>query len=237
MSAEPDRLEVLASQIRYYRARASEYDDVYERRGVYDRGADKNAVWQAELAQLTARFDAFPVGPTVVELAAGTGFWTRRLTRRAGHVTAIDAAPEALVLNRARLGDHASQVNYVAQDLFAWQPNRTWDTAVACFWLCHIPDTRLARFLNAMTSALTPDGILFVADKQPAPDLPLKEVQTRRLGQQTFSLVDHPRPVSDLVTAFQTAGLSVTADRVGERFVVLEGHRTRTNGNPTPSTT
>ena len=50
-------------------------------------------------------------GKTVVEVGAGTGFFTRRLARRAGRVIALDIDPEMLLLldslNAAQLGAEA----------------------------------------------------------------------------------------------------------------------------------
>jgi SAM-dependent methyltransferase len=45
---------------------------------------------------VTRALDAFRPGGDVLELAAGTGWWTARLAPHARSVTAVDAAPEAL---------------------------------------------------------------------------------------------------------------------------------------------
>jgi hypothetical protein len=42
---------LLAEQACYYRERAGEYEDWWFRRGRYDRGADANARWFAEVAE------------------------------------------------------------------------------------------------------------------------------------------------------------------------------------------
>jgi hypothetical protein len=41
---------ILAEQIRYYRARALEYDEWWERLGRYDRGSEESARWFSEQA-------------------------------------------------------------------------------------------------------------------------------------------------------------------------------------------
>src|SRR6185437_4587702 len=46
-----------------------------------------------------------------LEFAAGTGLWTQRLAPHCAHLTALDAAPETLAINRARLGAAAERVD------------------------------------------------------------------------------------------------------------------------------
>ena len=94
---------VLDHQLAYYRARAREYDDWWFRTGRYDRGPEANARWFAEVAELEAVVERFDPRGEVLELACGTGLWTKRLVGVADHLTAVDAAPEVLELNRARL--------------------------------------------------------------------------------------------------------------------------------------
>ena len=78
MSAE--RLE---EQKRYYAARAPEYDDWWYRRGRYAFDPDEKENWDADVAEVEAAVEAFvPRGP-MLELAAGTGIFTRKLVRLA----------------------------------------------------------------------------------------------------------------------------------------------------------
>ena len=115
---------LLAGQVEYYRARAAEYDAWWYRMGRFDRGADNNRAWRADVSVVESAVDAMltKVRPSrVLELACGTGLFTRRISRTAGHVTAVDAAPEVIAINRERVA--ASNVEYVEADLFAWQPN------------------------------------------------------------------------------------------------------------------
>lgn len=93
----------LREQLDYYRARAAEYDRWWLREGRFDRGAEANARWFREAATLEEIVAAFAPRGEVLELACGTGLWTRHLVGYADRVTAVDAAPEVLVINRARL--------------------------------------------------------------------------------------------------------------------------------------
>lgn len=94
---------LLDEQISYYRARAWEYDEWFHRRGRYDRGEPHRRAWFAEVEQVEAALrEARPRG-RVLELACGTGIWTRRLVELAKDVTALDASPEVMRINRERV--------------------------------------------------------------------------------------------------------------------------------------
>jgi 2-polyprenyl-3-methyl-5-hydroxy-6-metoxy-1,4-benzoquinol methylase len=157
--------ELLAEQVEYYRARAAEYDEAYERRGRHDHGAAANAMWLRELGEVRAVLDSLPLdGAQVLEYAAGTGVWTEALAARGATVTALDASSEMLERNRARLGSLAVKVLYEQADVFSWRPQRSFDAAVFCFWLTHVPAERLDSFLRNLAGALRPDGSVFFVD-------------------------------------------------------------------------
>src|SRR5947209_6836192 len=98
---------LLAEQIEYYRRRASEYDET-----AY---GDVDAA-QARIARIIG---TLPAVGHAVELACGTGMWTQALASKAGQLTAIDAAPEALALARTRVP--APHVEFVCADVFEWR--------------------------------------------------------------------------------------------------------------------
>jgi SAM-dependent methyltransferase len=152
---------LIEEQQRYYRARAAEYDDWWERRGGFDRGPEDNARWRADILEAEAALDAFAPRGDVLELAAGTGIWTRHLVRYADSVTAVDAAPETLALNRARVGDG---VEFVVADIFAWEPQRRFDICCFGFWLSHVPAPRFEEFWSFLDRALVPGGRVFFVD-------------------------------------------------------------------------
>ena len=96
---------LLADQRAYYQARAPEYDEWWQRRGRFDLGPELAEEWDREVAQVAAALETFGATGDVLELAGGTGWWTARLARTAGHLTVIDSSPETLELNRERSGD------------------------------------------------------------------------------------------------------------------------------------
>jgi SAM-dependent methyltransferase len=216
---------VIADQIAYYRARAPRYDDAYSRTGQHDRGPAANAAWRREMAGLVAAFDRVPLGPEVLELAAGTGKWTSRIARRASTVTVVDAAPEALLINRRRLGPDAGGVHYLAAEIFHWSPRRTWDSCAFFFWLNHVPDARLAQFLTTVSDSLRPGGTVVFGDEAYRPDLG-DEGCVRRLddGRQ-FSIVKCVRPPGVVERSCALAGLEIHIQAIGRRFYLAVGQR------------
>ncbi len=165
---------LLAEQIDYYRARASEYDEWWLRQGRYDHGPAQNAQWFAEAAEVERAVAAAPIQGDVLELAAGTGLWSERLRPRVRTLTCVDASPEALGMNRARLQD--PRVRYVRADLFDWQPGRDYDAVFFSFWLSHVPESRFEAFWALVRRALRPGGAAFLVDSRYA---------------QTSTAVDH----------------------------------------------
>ena len=111
--------------IDYYEARAPEYDDWYLRRGRYARGAIHDAAWHAELDSAGRWLDALPWGGEIVELAAGTGWWSPLLASR-GELSLYDASPAALDRARERLVAHDLRAHLHVRDAWA-EPDRTVD--------------------------------------------------------------------------------------------------------------
>jgi len=146
--------DLLREQIEYYRARADEYDEWWLRRGRYDRGAQDNARWFAEAAQVRAALDDWRPRGNVLELACGTGIWTQELARYAERLTLVDSSPEVLAINASRV--QQPNVQRIEADLFEWRPTEQYDTVFFSFWLSHVPHARFAA--RAPTSRCTRAG-------------------------------------------------------------------------------
>jgi Methyltransferase domain len=107
-------------------------------------------------------------GPTCASHSpGGTGRWTERLTRTAGHLTVIDSSPETLDLNHHRVG--RPDVDYVVADLFTWQPERAFDVVFFSFWLSHVPRLRFSAFWSLVRSCLAPGDRVFLVDNRNDP--------------------------------------------------------------------
>jgi demethylmenaquinone methyltransferase/2-methoxy-6-polyprenyl-1,4-benzoquinol methylase len=149
--------DVLKEQKRYYAERAPEYDDWWYRRGRYELEPDGLARWRADVAEAEAALEGFAPSGSVLELAAGTGIWTRRLVELADRVVAVDANAETLAFN-------TSEAELVRADLFEWQPAERFALVFFSFWLSHVPEERFGEFWSLVRAALAPGGRVFLVD-------------------------------------------------------------------------
>jgi SAM-dependent methyltransferase len=76
----------------------------------------------------------------------------------------VDAAPEALALNRERVG--REDVSYVIADLFDWRSERSYDVVFFSFWLSHVPRRRFSSFWSLVRASLRPSGRVFFIDNR-----------------------------------------------------------------------
>jgi demethylmenaquinone methyltransferase/2-methoxy-6-polyprenyl-1,4-benzoquinol methylase len=156
---------LLAEQVAYYRARAHEYDEWWQRRGRYDRGPEATQQWRAEVQEVERALARFAPMGHVLELAGGTGWWTQHLATTAASLTCIDASPETIAINRQRLIDaNLPLPTYIEADIFEWRPSERYDIVFFSFWLSHVPADRFDAFWRTVTAALKPNGRVFFVD-------------------------------------------------------------------------
>jgi 2-polyprenyl-3-methyl-5-hydroxy-6-metoxy-1,4-benzoquinol methylase len=221
---------VLDEQLTYYRARATEYDQWFNREGRYDRGQAFTDAWRRELTVVRARLDDVPLdGRDVLELAPGTGIWTAELLARGASVTAVDGAPEMIEQLRARLPDAPLEI--VEADLFEWVPPRAFDTVVACFFMSHVPDERFDDFVVLLAGSVRPGGTIFLLDglrdrTSTAAEhvLPSDTSQTmvRLLDDgREFTIVKRFRTAEALRAAFAERGLAATVHETSTYFQMV----------------
>jgi demethylmenaquinone methyltransferase/2-methoxy-6-polyprenyl-1,4-benzoquinol methylase len=173
--------DLLEEQKRYYAARAPEYDDWWYRRGRYELEPDALARWRADAAEAEAALEAFGPGGRVLELAAGTGIWTRKLVRLADRVVAVDANAETLSLN-------TPDAELVRADVFEWRPAERFDLVFFSFWLSHVPEERFDEFWSLVRGALEPGGRVFLVDSGAGDTAHTGTDQAE--GEETRSLAD-----------------------------------------------
>jgi SAM-dependent methyltransferase len=219
------------SMIDYYEARAPEYDDWYLRRGRYARGAIHDAAWNAELDMAGRWLDGQPWQGELVELAAGTGWWSPLLASR-GELSLYDASPSALDRARERLVAHSLRAHLHVRDAWA-DPDRAVDGLFMGFWLSHVPRGRLAAFLALARSWLKPGGRFAAIDSLPdeasgAADHPepADDLATRRLADgREFTIVKVYYAPDELVAALAEAGFDEVEVTTTGRFFMLVSAR------------
>jgi demethylmenaquinone methyltransferase/2-methoxy-6-polyprenyl-1,4-benzoquinol methylase len=158
-----DDTGILSEQQAYYEARAPEYDDWWLRRGRYDLGEGHLAVWESEIDRLRSWLRGLAPLGRVLELAAGTGNWTRELVPLADEIVAVDGSEETLTINREKLGPAAS-VQLVRTDLFDFDPPGAFDTVFFSFWFSHVPVDRRREHWMLVRRSLRPGGRVIMID-------------------------------------------------------------------------
>jgi SAM-dependent methyltransferase len=236
MPAVADLDADLAADLRaYYEARASEYDDWYLRRGRYARGAIHDAAWNAELDMAGRWLDAVPFSGELVELAAGTGWWSTLLASK-GELSLYDTSPTALDRARDRLLAHGLRAHLHERDAWA-EPDRQVAGLFAGFWLSHVERDRLPEFLALVGRWLKPGGRFAFLDSLPDPASgaadhpePSGDRAVRRLDDgREFRIVQVYRRPEEYEAALSVAGFEDIAVGTTGRFFV-HGSARRSDG-------
>jgi SAM-dependent methyltransferase len=162
---------LLDEQVRYYDDRAPEYEDLWFRRGRHDLGAEFNERWFRETAIVEAAVDAAGTDGSVLEIACGTGLWTRRLAPRSSRYVALDSSRKMLELNGAQ--NEGPNVEFVLADAFDWEPSsEQFDLIFFGFFISHVPPEAFAGWWTRFRSWLAPGGSVFLVDDAAGPDRP-----------------------------------------------------------------
>ena len=137
----------------YYRERATVYDEFYQ------VGRRKD-----DLAELKAWLVEHVQGLTILEVAAGTGYWTELAAPVAMAITATDYNPETLAIAaQRRLGPHVTLIAADAYRLPEFQ--NYFDIGMAMLWWSHVEKQRREEFLTHFASRLRPGSLILMMDQ------------------------------------------------------------------------
>jgi demethylmenaquinone methyltransferase/2-methoxy-6-polyprenyl-1,4-benzoquinol methylase len=220
---------ILNEQIAYYRARAQEYDESLSEISHFLSQEKETSEPEGALAQGMRLLQQMGPFEHVLELACGTGIWTRVLLTIGQEVTAIDAAPEMLSIAQSKLGD--VPVHFQQADLFSWEPMQTYDLVFFAFWLSHVPPATLDPFLDKVRRAVGPRGHLVIVDEHAPTDedrLLSKEgiYATRPLKDgRTFTIVKVFYNLTILQEKLTHLGFEVEIHKLSDIFFFLSGTR------------
>ena len=146
-------LEVTSELQAYYSARAAEYDRVYDK-----------AERQADLRAMESWLPPRLANRSVLEIACGTGYWTRFIAAVARAIVAIDTAPETLEIARRRVAGYAN-VRFLIGDAYRISPDAgKFDAAFAGFWFSHVPRARQREFLLKIGECLEAGAPIIMLD-------------------------------------------------------------------------
>ena len=187
----------------YYAARAKEYDKIYTKP---ERQQDLRAI-EHWLPSKFAQCD-------VLEVAAGTGYWTQFIAPATRRVVALDASDETLSIAKTRPG--VATVDWVVGDAYDMSlGEQKFDAVFAGFWFSHIPLEKLSGYLSDLNRFLKPgarvvflDNLFVQGNSTPLSDRDAagNTYQTRPLadGSTHKVLKNYPTELglSDLVSSF-----------------------------------
>jgi SAM-dependent methyltransferase len=142
----------------YYQQRAAEYDEVY-----------RKPERQDDLARLRQLLPPLVAGKRVLEIAAGTGYWTQVLARTAAAITATDLNAETLAIAAQREYGPA-QVGLCTADAYRLDtvPGE-FDLVFCGFWWSHVPRAEIQRFLAGLRQRVPAGTGLVLLDNRYVP--------------------------------------------------------------------
>ncbi|MET9314978.1 class I SAM-dependent methyltransferase [Kribbella sp. NPDC003505] len=139
----------------YYRERAQEYDAVYDK-----------PERQEDLARLRALLPPLVAGRSVLEVAAGTGYWTTALATTARSVVATDLNDETLAVARTRSYGPA-EVRFETADAYdLGAVEGRFDAVFAGFFWSHVPRADVRRWVRGLLDRVEPGGVVILADNR-----------------------------------------------------------------------
>jgi SAM-dependent methyltransferase len=150
--------------LQHFDRRRSELEGLAVRPDEPSRAGERDA--------LAAKLRRVVAGRRALEVACGTGFWTRVASEVARKVVAVDLSSNLLDLSR-RPGMLPDAVVFGEEEAGALEriPG-TFDCGFAVFWLSHVPKGRLLEFLGRFHGKLEPGARVLLADDVHVPGKP-----------------------------------------------------------------
>jgi len=144
----------MSDLVEYYRERAEEYDEIYEWRDPHR---------QEEQLLLREAIKESLEGRRVLEVACGTGYWTRILSQTAESIMATDLGQEVMELAKEK--KYACPVTFRKEDAYNLSfSNGSYDGGFSFSWFSHIPRKRVDSFLKGFHRVLKAGSRVFMAD-------------------------------------------------------------------------
>lgn len=160
----------------YYRRRARGFEEEFYQGG--------NNVRQREL-QIMADFSKGTLmNRRVLDVACGTGYWTRIVSETAQSIIGVDIAQEMLEI--AKKKTYKCPVSFCKGDAYSLSyQNGFFNGGLANFWFSHVPKERLRLFLEGFHRVLWKKSKVFMADNVAGMD---EGLITREGDNNTYQL-------------------------------------------------
>ncbi len=138
----------------YYRKRILEYEKIYYR---------DDTIRLKEQEKIADAIKRFLKNKAVIEVAAGTGYWSEILSESASKIMITDLVSETLGL--AKTKKYKCPVEFKKEDAYSlsFQDN-TFSGGMANLWFSHIPKERINDFFNEFHRVLKNGAIVFMSD-------------------------------------------------------------------------
>ena len=139
---------------------------------VHERVGPRGGSWyQAEPRMSLALIQAFAVAKDtpIIDVGAGSSRIVDELIQRGfSDISVLDVSARALQLARARLGEAASRVRWLREDLLDWEPPRAyglWHDRALFHFL--VEPEQQERYVSLLRTSLSPDGVAILATFAP----------------------------------------------------------------------
>ncbi len=138
----------------YYRKRIGEYERIYHR---------DDPIRLKEQEKIADDIRKFFKNKYVIEIAAGTGYWTQFLSETASKIVITDYVTEVLEL--AKTKEYKCPVEFKKEDAYSlsFQDN-SFSGGMVNFWFSHTPKERINDFFNEFHRVLKDDAIVLMVD-------------------------------------------------------------------------
>ena len=143
--------------VEYYRKRAPEYEQAYFR---------DNPARQKELASLYDVSKRTLAGRNVLDLACGTGFWTRIVSEKAASIVGIDINKSTLL--EAKKKTYRCRAQFIRSDFFDLPFSRDFfDGLMATYVVSHVRRQDLDRLGETVRRVVKSGSPAFICDNNP----------------------------------------------------------------------
>jgi SAM-dependent methyltransferase len=139
----------------YYAQRAYEYDEIY-----------RKPERQADLARLKELLPPLVAGKRVLEIAAGTGYWTQVLAQSAASISATDLNAETIGIAAQRDYGPAAVTLRTADAYQLEAVPGEFDLVFCGFWWSHIARADIERFLAGVRARTGAGTTLVLVDNR-----------------------------------------------------------------------